>query len=213
MKKTLFIFIFWLAGLTSFAQEFPSEMWHNGLLVLMSGDTLKGQLKYDLVNDLVQVQASNVIKTYSARKIRYFEIFDRTINTYRYFYALPYRVQSNYQVPVLFEVLYEGKLSLLCREEIVTETVPEYNSYPYYYYRGGLPYSPNPSRTRLNYKYYFLEQNGEIQEYNMKKNSLLGFFGRKQAEVKQYMKKHNLKHDKMKDLVRLTAYYNALLGS
>ena len=213
MKKLLFFFFLNLTVFMATAQEFPSEMWHPGKLVLMSGDTIKGQIKYDFVNDMVQVQTNKVIKTYSSRKIRYFEIFDKTINSYRYFYALPYEMQSNYKVPVLFEVLYEGKLSLLCREEIVTENVPQYNSYPYYYSRGGMPYTPNASHTRLNYTYFFLEQNGEIVKYNMKKNSLLSFFKRKQPEVKQYMKKHHLKHDKMKDLVRLTAYYNALLGN
>jgi hypothetical protein len=185
-------------------------MWHNGVLVTLAGDTIKGQIKYDLQNDLVQINVSNVMQTFSARKIHYFEIFDETIDSYRHFYALPYNMQANYQVPLLFEVLYEGQLSLLCREEIVTETSPQYNSYPYGYY-GGSPYSQ--TRARLKYKYYFLEKQGEIVNYNMKKSELYSFFKKNQQQVKQYIKKNNLKHDRMRDLVRVIAYYNALLDS
>ncbi|NJN25421.1 MAG: hypothetical protein HC819_05330 [Cyclobacteriaceae bacterium] len=209
-KGILYLYVFVLS-LPVFGQEFPSEIWHSGKLVLLSEDTITGKLKYDLENDLVQVNVRNVLQTYSARKILYFEIFDETIESYRHFYALPYQVQANYEVPLLFEVLYEGELSLLCREEIVNETVPQYNSYPYPNYYGNSPY--NQSRSRLNYKYYFFNERDGIQNYNMKKNELLTFFKKNQQQVKQYIKKNKLKYDSMRDLVRITAYYNALLDS
>lgn len=210
MRKGLVLLFLVHLSIVVFAQDFPSELWHNGKLVLLSEDTIVGKIKYDLQNDAVQINVRNVLQTYSARKILYFEIFDETIESYRHFYALPYNVQSNYQIPLLFEVLYEGHLSLLCREEIVTESVPQYNSYPYSNY-GTRPY--NQSRARLNYKYYFLDEKGEIQYYNMKKNELMSFFKKRQQQIKQYIKKNKLKHDKMRDLVRVTAYYNALLDS
>ena len=211
MRKLFIIIFFSGLSLSGFSQDFPSEMWHKGKLVLLSEDTIVGRLKYDLQNDAVQINVQNVLQTYSARKILYFEIFDETIESYRHFYALPYNVQRNYQVPLLFEVLYEGHLSLLCREEIVTESVPQYNYYPYSNY-GNSPYY-NQSRARLNYKYYFLDEQGGIQDYRMKKNELMKFFKKYQQQVKQYIKKNNLKHDRMRDLVRVTAYYNALLDS
>lgn len=206
------IFAFLSLSLAFFAnaQNFPSEIWHKGVLVTIDGDTVKGELKYDLQNNAVQVNTRNVMQTYSARKLHYFEIFDETIDSYRHFYALPYGVQANYEAPLIFEVLYEGQLSLLCREEVVTESVPQYNAYPYSYY-GGSPY--NQSRARLKYQYYFIEQGGKIQNYNLKKSELYSFFKKRQQQVKQYIKKNNLKHDRMRDLVRITAYYNALLDS
>ncbi len=211
MRRTFFlIFIIHICAI-SFAQDFPSELWHKGKLVLLSEDTITGKIKYDLQNDAVQINVSNVLQTYSARKILYFEIFDETIDSYRHFYALPYSVQKNYEIPLLFEVLYEGHLSLLCREEIVTESVPQYNTYPYSYY-GNSPYY-NQSRARLSYKYYFLDERGGIQDYHLKKSELMTFFKKYQQQVKQYIKKNNLKHDRMRDLVRVTAYYNALLDS
>lgn len=210
MRKSLLFFFLIHLSVIGFTQDFPSELWHKGKLVLLSEDTIIGKIKYDLKNGLVQVNVRNALQTYSSRKILYFEIFDETIESYRHFYALPYNVQQNYKVPLLFEVLYEGELSLLCREEIVTESVPQYNSYPYSTY-GNSPY--NSSRTRLSYKYYFFDQRGGIQDYNLKKSELYSFFKKHQQQVKQYIKKNNLKHDRMRDLVRVTAYYNALLDS
>lgn len=212
MRRGLLLFLFIHLSIIGFSQDFPSELWHKGKLVLLSEDTVYGKIKYDLQNDVVQVNVRNVMQTYSARKILYFEIFDETIDSYRHFYALPYSVQKNYEIPLLFEVLYEGQLSLLCREEIVTESVPQYNSYPYSNYYGSSPYG-NQKRARLNYKYYFLDERGGIQDYHLKKNELLTFFKKHHQQVKQYIKKNNLKHDRMRDLVRVTAYYNALLDS
>ncbi len=209
LRRFFLTFLFALPVFLASAQEFPSEMWHTGVLVTVDGDTVKGQIKYDLQNDVVQIKLRDVMQTFSARKIHYFEIFDETIDSYRHFYALPYSVQNNYQVPLLFEVLYEGQLSLLCREEIVTETSPQYNSYPYGYY-GGTPYSQT-RRARLKYQYYFLEKQGDITVYNLKKSELFSFFKKNQQQMKQYIKKNNLKHDRMRDLVRIVAYYNALL--
>lgn len=210
MRKGILLFFLVQLSYLGFSQDFPSELWHKGKVVLLSEDTVFGKIKYDMQNDVIQVNVRNALQTYSARKILYFEIFDETIDSYRHFYALPYSVQKNYEVPLLFEVLYEGQLSLLCREEIVTESVPQYN-YPYSSY-GNSPYG-NQKRARLNYKYYFLDERAGIRDYNLKKNELMTFFKSRQQQVKQYIKKNNLKHDRMRDLVRVTAYYNALLDS
>lgn len=205
MKKLLLISFLMIGSLAASGQNFPSEVWHDGKLVLLEGDTLLGKIKYDIENDLVQINIRNTIQTYSSRKILYFEIFDETVDNYRYFYALPYEMQTNYEVPIIFEVLYEGQLTLLARETIVTETVPQYS----YYYR---PQFYN-TRARLDYNYFFLDKQGEIERYTMKKRDLLDVMDRKSSQIKKYIKKNNLKHDKRSDLFRIVAYYNALLDS
>jgi hypothetical protein len=179
-------------------------MLHEGELVLLNGDTLKGQIKYDLKNDLIQMVINETVQTYSARKILYFSIYDKTVDMHRNFYSIPFEVQPNYKIPILFEVLYEGKLSLLAREAIVTETVPQYS----YMYRS----SVNMTRTKLDYEYYFLDEKGKFVKYNNKKFEILEVMKRKEPQIKQYIKKNKLKIDSRRDLVRITAYYNALLG-
>ena len=149
--------------LTIQAQEFPSDFWHNGKLVLTSGDTLNGKLKYDLAKDLVQVEIDNKIVTLGAQKTHYFEIFDVTTDSYRQFYSLPYFTASGYKTPIFFEVVFEGRLTLLCRE-YQTKQTSHYNSY---YWTGN-----SYSRMVLAYEYYFLKSNGEFIYFTEKKRDL-----------------------------------------
>ncbi len=195
----------------SVAQDFPSEIWHDGYAVLIDGDTIAGKIKYDFENDLIQLNKRGTVQTYAARKLFYFKIHDNLAKNDRFFYALPYKVHSNYEVPILFEVLYEGKLSLLSREEIVTENM-QVSPTDYYYYPSMYPPS-SYTREKLAYKFFFLRENGTIQYYTFKRNDLLSYYGRYEKQIKTYMKKNRLKHDNLRDLVRITAYYNALIGS
>lgn len=182
------------------AQQWPSEFWHDGKIVLVSGDTLRGLVKYDLQQDLIQLNsADNHIEIYSARKILFFEIFDKTVHKYRQFFALPYTTTTSYRAPIFFELLEEGKMTLLSRESIEYRT---YNS-PYYY---GASYS----RQILVNKYFFLNDKGEISEFVGNKSDLLDMMGKKSEEVEKYIKSNRLRYDDKYDFARIVAYYNSI---
>lgn len=204
MRITVIILYICFSFSVANAQNFPSDVWHDGKLITIEEDTLRGKIKYDLENDLIQIESQRNVYTYGSRKILYFEIFDEYFENYRYFYALPYETSNNYKVPILFEVLYEGQLTLLCREFISTETVPQYNAI------GGRSVY---SAYKLAYNYYFIAKDGNINQYFLRKKELLNIMKRKSPEIKQFMKNNNLKFDKRGDLVRITAYYNSLLGA
>lgn len=187
------------------AQYFPSEVWHDGSVTTMDGESFQGKIKYNLEADLIQFSANNTLKTFSAKKILYFEIFDVEYGRYREFYALPYQVSANYKTPRIFEVLYENTLTLLCREEVVQQTSSAYD--PFYYGNQLI------TRYRLDYNYYFLDQDGDIEYFSQKKDDLYEVFPRNKSEIEKYIKKNKLKPDRQRDLVRVTAYYNSLLNS
>jgi len=176
-------------------------MWHDGWMVTSEQDTLKGTIKYDMAADAVQVQSEGVLKTYSSRKMLFFEIFDQSVDNYRQFYSLAYEVNYDYKVPILFEVLYEGPLTLLVREAIVEETVPQMQAFA----MGGYN-----TRQRLAYTYYFLDRKGNITLFNGKKGELTALMGNKIGSVREFIKDNKLKTDRMRDLVRITAFYNSL---
>ncbi|MDN4165234.1 hypothetical protein QWY31_06965 [Cytophagales bacterium LB-30] len=204
MRPVFFLLFFLFFFSKGYSQEFPTEIWHEGMLVLESQDTLRGNIKYDIKGDIVQINIGNTIQTYSSRKILFFEIFDRTANRYRYFYSLPYYVNENYKTSILFEVLYEGELSLLCREELIQETVPAYT----YAYRSSGYYS----RYRMVYEYFFLGESGTIERYSEKKKDLLYRLRKYQYEIKQYIKSNRLRYDSKSDLIKIVEYYNELLS-
>jgi hypothetical protein len=193
--------LFFLA-LPALAQQFPSDLWHEGKIILLEGDTLKGNVKYDLQQDLVQYGIADQRTTaYSARKVLFFEIFDTSVRKYRQFFALPFTTTSGYKAPVFFELLEEGKMTLLSRESV------EYRTYSSPYYMGSY------SRLVLVYKYYFLDEKGNISEFTGNKNDLLDLMNKKSDEVEKYIKANKLKFDDKYDFARIVAYYNSLFGT
>ena len=172
------------------------------MIVLMNGDTLTGLVKYNVEGNVVQYDNKRQVKAFSSQKVLFFEIFDQIFESYRQFYALPYHVQANYKTPILFEVLFEGTLTLLAREYVVEESVPVYSYYSRHHYS---------TRSTLAFDYFFLDREGNIEKYNLKKNDLYATLKNKEGEVKQFMKKNNLRYDRREDLVRIVAYYNSLI--
>ena len=203
MRKAVILTFFLLWFLQSSGQKFPHEIWYEGEVTLDSQQTVKGLIKYDFDNDAIQVNVDNLIKTYSARKFSYFEIFSPQENSQRLFYSLPYRKISDYEVPTVFELIAAGKkLSLLAREIIVMESVPQYDFYSsssYYY-----------NRTRLYYNFFFLFPTGKIKEYRIGKKELLYIMKDKSDLVKRFMKENRLKYDVKSDLIKIVEYYNSI---
>jgi hypothetical protein len=184
------------------AQKFPSDLWHEGRIVLLEGDTLKGSVKYDLQQDLVQYGVANERTTaFSARKVLFFEIFDTSVRRYRQFFALPFTTTAGYKAPVFFELLEEGKMTLLSRESV------EYRTYNSPYYMGSY------SRLVLVYKYFFLDETGNISEFTGNKNDLLNLMNKKSDEVEKYIKANKLRYEDKYDFARIIAYYNSLFGT
>ena len=191
------------AALTGSAQRYwPSELWHDGKIVLVEGDTLKGLVKYDFEQNLVQYVVNNKqAEIYSARKVLFFEIFEETVHKYRRFFVLPYTNTSNYKAPVFFELLEEGKITLLSREFL------EYKTYNNSFYGGSY------SRLVQTYYYYLLREDGSIEDFRGNKNDLIAMMGNKRTTVEKYIKANRLDFDDKYDLARIVAYYNSLMGT
>ncbi len=209
-KKTFVLILIWCSiwGVVRSQNQFPSQLWHKGKIITVEGQEFQGFIKYDLENNLVQLNREG-LDAFGASSVAQFEVFDELYGGIRTFYSLPYASSSDYEVPVFFEVLTQGdNLALLCREYIATDN------------RGGM-YMPgafmmNPmwglppmSGYRLAFNFYFFKD-GHIQKYSLKKRDLLNIFKDKSEEVNLFMRKNRLAHDKRGDLLRITAYYNQI---
>lgn len=199
--KGVLVIICLLIGSYGVAQRFSSDVFHEGFLVTSAKDTLKGDLKYDLEANILTVVAAGRTMSFSSHKIFYFEIFDKIMNNYRQFYSIPYNVNFGYKIPVFFEVVYEGKLSLLRREQIVIRSVNTSSAY----WGGG-----SVRQSVIEYSYFFLDEKGKITFFSGKKKDLYRFMSKKQNEVRQFIKKNRLETDRSSDLVRITAFYNSI---
>lgn len=201
MKSFIILLLFLLIPLLSFAQTFPFEEWHDGKVVLDSGDTLKGAIKYGL-DDLLQVRHQNKMESFSARKVLLFEFFDQGYKRYRIFYSLPYSTNGSYKSPVFFEVLTEGKITVLSREKV------EYRTYGYSPFMYG---SYNTRKILVNI-YYLLKENGNIQDFSGKRSDWLNLMGNQGDDVLDYAKENKLDFDRKYDLKRIIDYYNSLFN-
>ncbi|MEJ7645412.1 MAG: hypothetical protein WKF87_12520 [Chryseolinea sp.] len=196
---TLAAIVLQMATIRLYAQEWPSEVWHEGKIVLLEGDTLNGEIKYDLKQDLIQYNLPNQrTEAFSARKVLFFEIFDNSVRKYRQFFALPYTNTTRYKATVFFELLVEGKLTLLARESI------EYKTYSSPYFLGSY------SRQVLVNKYFFMDNDGNISAFEGNKGDLLNLMGNKSDDVEKYIKSNRLKTDDKYDFARIVAYYNSI---
>lgn len=188
---------------SSFSQRYwPSELWHEGKIVLVDGDTLKGLVKYDFQQNLVQYVVNNSkAEVFTSRKVLFFEIFDETVHQYRKFFVLPYSNASNYKSPVFFELLEEGDMTLLSRDLL------EYKTYNSGFYGG--------SYTRLmeTYHYYLLKPDGTIVDFKGNRNDLIAMMGNKGKMVEKYIRANRLDFDDKYDVAKMVAYYNSLAGT
>ncbi len=167
--------------------------------MLEDGTTLKGSVKYDMSTDLVQVKIDDRYESFTARKVLSFEIYDKTVKRYRNVYSLPYATSGTYKAPVFFELLEEGKITLLCREALEYRTT----SSSFYYYS-------NYTRLVVVYNYFTLEENGDIVPFVGRKNDWLDKMGDRRTEVQNFAKDGKLDFDEKYDLVQIITFYNSM---
>lgn len=183
------------------AQRFSSEVWHNGEIVLLDGDTLTGRVMYNMESQIVQFSNNNeTIQTYSPRKLLSFDLYDEILGSYRVFYVLPFEADGHNTTPYIFEVLFMGERISLLRTEKVETVV---RSTPYIY--GG-----SYSTIEQVYTYFFVKPGGEIKAFDGKKSSLLRIMGDRSSQIRQYIKDNNMNLDRVSDLMKICSYYNSL---
>ncbi len=195
-----FLFLIFLLVLlkAADAQQFPFEFWHDGKAVLESRDTLKGKIKYDPQNDMIQIERDGRFESFTSRKVIFYEIFDQSLNNYRQFYALPYSQTGNYKTPVFFELLAEGKITLMSKEAV------EYRSTNAGFFYG------NITRLVLVHKYFLLREDGKIVQVKGNKNEFIDLMGSRDKEVREYMKANRLGLERKNEITRVINYYNSL---
>jgi hypothetical protein len=71
-------------------------------------------------------------------------------------------------------------------------------------------YGSSYSRQVLVYKYYFLTEDGAIEEFTGNKNDLLDLMGKYGDGVDKYIRSNKLKFEDKADFARIVAYYNSL---
>lgn len=214
MKKlfTLSIFIFY-GYFNLYAQkqnDSVEDYWHFGKVVLLTGDSIIGNFRFDLDKEILQVELKNTLQTYSARKIKSFRLYDRTAKKERHYMAMPFKKKSNYKTPTFFEViLQDNPITILGRETKLTDTVRYISSS-----MNNLPLYSIPQKLRYYngsiHNFYFLYPGGRIKAYDGKKKTLLSLLADRKKYIKIYLKENKVEVIKEQNFIDLIKYYNTL---
>jgi hypothetical protein len=185
-------------------REGTLEDWNPGYLVTQDEDTLYGPVSILYQTDLVQINDENRLKTFGANQIRVVFIRDKNNNSNeRYIYPFPYHPYSDFKPQRFFEMLFSGiYLSLLCREILVTETVPQYDNFTFRTY-----YS---TRTRLQKEFYLMFPGKNVRLAGNSKKAIFMQLADKKNEMKKFMTEKNLDPEVQEDLNKIVVEYNRL---
>ena len=180
-----------------FGQQFSMECWHKGTVQLGDGTTVKGLLRYDLDNDVLRFAVKNKDYTFTASTINSFFFTDFIDSTERSFISFKYTTDHDYQSPMFFEYLSDGKVPLLCREKIVFRAGGTMASSGF----GG-------GGTRgLEYTFYVIDITGNVQMLPSKKRKLVHVFRNKEEEMKKYLKENRFNLRNRQDIIDIFKYY------
>ena len=193
-------------------QLHPSKKWHDGEIYLNDNTVIRGKIKYDIPRDIVQVELGDKIKTYSAKLVARFSFIQGNIGVKRNFFTLPYSERFGYkEVPKFFEVITEGKMTLLAREYIAVRTTGTRGPYDRFSTsRAGGPRTLNYAY--IAYNMFLLDHEGNMMPYNGRRKELYRILEEgDSADLKKFAKSNRLKLEKLRDVAKLVAHYNTLI--
>ena len=216
MRHLLILFLLSFS-ITSWAQRFPSDEWYQGETTLSSGEEVKGQIKYDLELETIQVELNGKINTYNASQVVFFSIKPNEERPNRLFYSLPFRNETGYARPKFFEVITQGEVSLIAREYIARQTQSTQGRPWIGATRFDPMFNPDPlwnnmpvTREFLAYKLFIVNPKGDIRELGNSKKEVLRAFDGYQSDLKKYIKQEKLNMESIADISMLVRYYNKL---
>lgn len=206
-----------LENLPNTEQRFLSETWHIGFVLLTDGSKVEGFIKFDMSNDVIQIDSNETIQTYAASQLQKFEILIVHKEEWKVFYALPLLNKNGYYRPALFELAVEGSTSLLFRDKIVLSTHVRSNSRnrTRWDQRTNNPNGPNgdtyytKSRSR---EMFLLSDNGMVKKLTTKRREVIQTFDGNHEELKRIIRRNRLNMRYSAHVKTLVEAYNELAG-
>lgn len=192
------------------------DEWPLGWVYLTSGDSVNGKITYHRTEDLVKItKQDGAVMAFAPVAVRGFEAVDQEGRYRRVFVTQRWNLGNDYSdflAPVFFEQLVAGPYGLLRRETMTRRDVSRDPMYRggYYPYRGGYPNgAPIYVDQRLD-TFFILLPNGKVKELRNVKRDLETLFGKKNSQMKSYIKQNKLKYTSLPDLAKIISYFGSI---
>lgn len=185
-----------LSGLLS---EQSCSEWYEGDIHLTDKSVARGEISYCLDHDVIMLKKEDQTLTLSPMKVDSFVIFDHFLNELRSFHTLPFKELNGYSRKKFFELLYDGKISLLNREDAMMVAAEQ-----------GFDETSDLTEWVLIDRYYMLDEKGEVSYFSGKTNDLLTFMKGQAILVSDYIIDQQLDVSRREDLIAVLRYYNTI---
>lgn len=194
------------------------DEWPLGRVYLATGDSVNGKITYHRTEDLVKITKPNgAVVAYAPVAVRGFEAVDNDGRYRRVFVTQRWNMGNDYSdflAPAFFEQIVSGKYSLLRRETMTRRDISRDPAYrPYgggYGAYGGYPVGgPMYVDQRMD-NFFVLLPSGKVKELRNVKKDLEVLFGKKNSQMKSYIKQNKLKYTSLPDLAKIISYFGSI---
>ncbi|MBC7920741.1 MAG: hypothetical protein H7Z75_06575 [Ferruginibacter sp.] len=203
MKKLLSGFLLAAFGFSPVFAGHRDEGWHPGLVVLHSGNTVRGALCFDAQAELVRCQTGEVVRVYSALQVKSFRFQELQPDVSRQFISVPYQHPSGYAHTSFFEIVISGPITVLRK------------------YRPGIHPKTNPKFMRVDnrwgfsnhltgFDYYVKGPEGLKRVRNFRKEIFPLILGEYPSEITRFVRESRLKMYRQSSKIIVVQHYNHL---
>ncbi len=182
--------------------DYAQARWHAGQVELASGQTLTGNLKYQINKNVVLLkQSDGTLQTLNSWQIKKFSFYDTLRKISRRFCTLSNPSPRSTKDALFMEVVYEGFVSLMSYEKTRLQAYPEDGNQkwrkPGYYVADDL--------------FYLVDMTGKLQKYTGLDN-IARIMGETPLKMRQFIKTHRLNLNKRQDFRFLVEHYNEIIS-
>lgn len=203
MKKRLLLFLFAAFGVAPASAGHRDKGWHPGLVVLHSGEILRGVLRFDPQAELVRCQTGEIVRAYSALQVKSFRFREPQPDGFRQFISAPYYHPCGYVRASFFEIVFSGPITVLRKHRPGThpKTNPKFMRVDS---RWGF------SNHTIGFNYYVQGPEGIKRVRNFRKEVFSLMMREYQSEITRFVHKSRLKMHRQSSKVIVVQHYNHL---
>lgn len=208
IRSIYFILCFIACHYTLLAQDFEAGVWYEGEVMLNSKAQEKGLIKFDFEDNSIQVKNRNKIQTLFANQFISFSVYESLSDIRRVFFVIPYAENNGYKRPQIFELLFNGKISLVAR------STPLYSPTTYPINKRLEIYKDFDASTitqYVSYELFLVDDDGNVQRLKRNKKAVINAFPDNKDSLARFIKEKKVVVSRPLEMLELVSYYNELI--
>lgn len=176
-------------------QYFAEEHWHEGRVELTDGQVHRGQLRYQLQENMVQFKSEELVRNFNSAQVEYFQFYDEAQDSIRHFYALEYDQRMQF-----FELILNGTLTLLNRQELIIRYLNGFGRFG----------TTMQTISEVNNNFFILFPDSDVRKLPTSKRAFVDELPRYRNQTDDFIRRYRIRLRQTEDLLRTVYFYNRL---